>query len=67
MEQKIRCDLNLGDNLRKLRLGRKISQEKLSEVSEIKDRFLAIYMEKCVDYLNKVDQYRSYNSGDGKK
>ena len=37
----------------------KISREKLSEVSEIKDRFLAIYMEKCVDYLNKVDQYRS--------
>ena len=36
-----------------------ISKEKLSEVSKIKDSFLAIYMEKCVDYLNKVDQYRS--------
>ena len=35
------------------------SREKLSEVSKIKDSFLAIYMEKCVDYLNKVDQYRS--------
>lgn len=29
MEQKIRCDLNLGDNLRALRLSNKISQEKL--------------------------------------
>ena len=29
MEQKIRCDLNLGDNLRALRLSKKISQEKL--------------------------------------
>lgn len=36
-----------------------ISREKLSEVSKIKDSFLAIYMEKCVDYLNKVDIYRS--------
>ena len=36
-----------------------LSKEKLSEVSKIKDSFLAIYMEKCVDYLNKVDQYRS--------
>ena len=36
-----------------------ISREKLSEVSKIKDSFLAIYMEKCVDYLNKVDKYRS--------
>ena len=35
-----------------------ISREKLSEVSKIKDSFLAIYMEKCVDYLNKVDKYR---------
>ena len=35
------------------------SREKLSEVSRIKDSFLAIYMEKCVDYLNKVDKYRS--------
>lgn len=35
------------------------SREKLSEVSKIKDSFLAIYMEKCVDYLNKVDKYRS--------
>lgn len=29
MEQKIRRDLNMGDNLRKLRLNYKISQEKL--------------------------------------
>lgn len=29
MEQKIRCDLNMGDNLRRLRLDHKISQEKL--------------------------------------
>lgn len=29
MEQKIRRDLNLGDNLRALRLSKKISQEKL--------------------------------------
>ena len=29
MEQKIRRDRNMGDNLRKLRLERKISQEKL--------------------------------------
>lgn len=35
------------------------SREKLTEVSKIKDSFLAIYMEKCVDYLNKVDKYRS--------
>lgn len=35
------------------------SYKKIEEVSEIKDRFLAIYMEKCVDYLNKVDKYRS--------
>ena len=37
----------------------RISREKVSEVSKIKDSFLAIYMEKCVDYLNKVDKYRS--------
>lgn len=37
----------------------RISREKMSEVSKIKDSFLAIYMEKCVDYLNKVDKYRS--------
>lgn len=36
-----------------------VSQRKLSEVSKIKDGFLANYMEKCVDYLNKVDEYRS--------
>lgn len=36
-----------------------VSQRKLSEVSSIKDGFLANYMEKCVDYLNKVDEYRS--------
>lgn len=35
------------------------SHKKIKEISEIKDRFLAIYMEKCVDYLNKVDKYRS--------
>ena len=29
MEQKIRCDLNMGDNLRRLRLNAKLSQEKL--------------------------------------
>ena len=37
----------------------RISREKLSEVSKIKDSVLAVYMEKCVDYLNKVDKYRS--------
>lgn len=36
-----------------------LSKEKLSEVSKIKDKFLAIYMEKCVEFLNKVDNYRS--------
>ena len=36
-----------------------ISKDKLSEVSKIKDKFLAIYMEKCVEFLNKVDNYRS--------
>ena len=36
-----------------------VSRRKLSEVSKIKDNFLADYMEKCVDYLNKVDEYRS--------
>jgi hypothetical protein len=35
------------------------SRSALSEVSSIKDGFLANYMEKCVDYLNKVDEYRS--------
>ena len=35
------------------------SRSALSEVSSIKDGFLAGYMEKCVDYLNKVDEYRS--------
>lgn len=35
------------------------SRLKLAETSKIKDDFLAIYMEKCVDYLNKVDEYRS--------
>ena len=35
------------------------SHQKLDEVSRIKDNFLAVYMEKCVDYLNKVDKYRS--------
>lgn len=36
-----------------------VSRAKLAETSKIKDDFLAIYMEKCVDYLNKVDEYRS--------
>lgn len=36
-----------------------ISRRRLDEVSKIKDNFLAGYMEKCVDYLNKVDEYRS--------
>ena len=35
------------------------SRSTLSEVSSIKDGFLAGYMERCVDYLNKVDEYRS--------
>lgn len=35
------------------------SRMKLNELSSIKDNFLAYYMEKCVDYLNKVDRYRS--------
>lgn len=35
------------------------AKNKLDEVSRIKDSFLAIYMEKCVDYLNNVDKYRS--------
>ena len=35
------------------------SRRELGEVSRIKDGFLANYMEKCVDYLNKVDEYRS--------
>ena len=38
----------------------KLSREKLSETSRIKDSFLAIYMERCVDYLNNVDKYRSF-------
>ena len=38
----------------------KLSREKLSETSKIKDSFLAIYMERCVDYLNNVDKYRSF-------
>lgn len=36
-----------------------ISGKQLNEASKIKDGFLANYMEKCVDYLNKVDEYRS--------
>ena len=36
-----------------------LSRKKLNEESSIKDGFLANYMEKCVDYLNKVDEYRS--------
>ena len=37
----------------------RISKTKLKEVSKIKDKFLAIYMEKCVEYLNMIDKYRS--------
>ena len=37
----------------------RVSSENLSVLSRIKDSFLAVYMERCVDYLNKVDQYRS--------
>ena len=37
----------------------KMSLEDLSVLSRIKDNFLATYMERCVDYLNKVDKYRS--------
>ncbi len=29
MEQKIRCDINIGDNLRRLRIEKELSQEKL--------------------------------------
>jgi hypothetical protein len=36
-----------------------LSHRQLSEASKIKDSFLADYMERCVDYLNKVDEYRS--------
>ncbi len=35
------------------------SRQQLNELSNIKDGFLASYMEKCVDYLHKVDEYRS--------
>ena len=37
----------------------KMSLEDLSVLSRIKDNFLATYMERCVDYLTKVDKYRS--------
>lgn len=36
-----------------------LSHRQLAEASKIKDNFLANYMERCVDYLNKVDEYRS--------
>ena len=36
MEQKIRRDLNMGDNLRRLRLEKKISQEKLCAQLQIR-------------------------------
>lgn len=39
------------------RLG--MARIQLEEASKIKDGFLALYMEKCVFYLNKVDEYRS--------
>ncbi|MBO4670511.1 MAG: hypothetical protein J5640_01520 [Bacteroidales bacterium] len=35
------------------------SRKQINEISQIKDGFLAHYMEKCVDYLNNVDRYRS--------
>ena len=35
------------------------SEKNLQEVSKIKDGFLAQYMVTSVDYLNKVDEYRS--------
>ena len=35
------------------------SHAQVLELSKIKDVFLANYMEKSVDYLNKVDDYRS--------
>ena len=37
----------------------KVSLENLRVLSRIKDDFLASYMERCVDYLNKVDLYKS--------
>lgn len=37
MEQKIRCDRNMGDNLRKLRKKHKISQEKLCAELQCRD------------------------------
>lgn len=35
------------------------SQNKVVEVSNIKDSFLTLYMERCVDYLGKVDEFKS--------
>lgn len=36
------------------------SRKKLVEISNIKDSFLTLYMERCVDYLSKVDEYKSH-------
>ncbi len=36
MEQKIRRDLNMGDNLRRLRLNKGLSQEKLCAILQLK-------------------------------
>ena len=35
MEQKLRCDLNMGDNLRRLRRGAGLSQEKLCAILQL--------------------------------
>ena len=35
------------------------SQKKVVEISNIKDSFLTLYMERCVDYLGKVDEFKS--------
>ena len=47
-------------HLRKYSTELEITRDKLSEVSNIKDHFLATYMEKCVSFLKKVDEYRSF-------
>ena len=36
------------------------SSRKLGEISDIKDNFLTLYMERCVDYLGKVDEFKSH-------
>lgn len=37
MEQKIRCDRNMGDNLRRLRKAHKLSQEKLCAALQLRN------------------------------